>query len=573
MLTKILTIAFALFISLAPFAAKGKPAAPTRLHVVILDDVGCVNVGACRVAKGISTAQTLGATPRLDALAASGVNFTNMKSYATCSPTRVALLTGLRSSNPDNRIGSVFKSIPSAVPDSSGVEWGQEVQLNLGDPDFLFRQATTAGYPAVFNGKLHISNDMRRKGMGTNTIRALGIQSASSVMLGGGPQQPEDLFNTVSIPMGREAFLGHNCWVSYDRDSIDDSTPSVLVSSYTNDSIFDATKALITGAGSTGNWFTYTSSSAPHSGFASVTTASCPGLSVDDRPPGDTVSSTEFAVYQTATTYADTKVGELIDLLDLDPITGSDILVVVGDNGCPGEVCPSEIPTNRAKGQPYPGGYDVPLIIAGVGIEANNTITANFQIEDLNATLVDLMGGTRRGPRARSFANCLDDAASANGCVGKDAVILSMFKRLGSANLAWQLPPHDGDLLGYTPSGLAVPVAWAGDYVSCIAGDYWLNRVYATDTIRGNFAEEFFNRATASSPFFVIGDAIATNALYTDNKVSGGFAASNELVSGDFSPAASATDIANLEFCQREIDRVQIRRGRPAPQLGGGARW
>lgn len=64
---------------------RAKPGAP-NVVVVVLDDVGFSDLGA--YGSEIRT-------PRLDALAANGLRYTNFRTCAMCSPTRAALMTGL----------------------------------------------------------------------------------------------------------------------------------------------------------------------------------------------------------------------------------------------------------------------------------------------------------------------------------------------------------------------------------------------------------------------------------------------------------------------------------------------
>ncbi|NND65965.1 MAG: sulfatase-like hydrolase/transferase [Halioglobus sp.] len=62
------------------------PARPNLL-IIMADDLGYNDLGS-------SGGNTLGDTPRLDAFARQSLRFTRHYAYSTCSPARVALLTG-----------------------------------------------------------------------------------------------------------------------------------------------------------------------------------------------------------------------------------------------------------------------------------------------------------------------------------------------------------------------------------------------------------------------------------------------------------------------------------------------
>ena len=107
---------------------------------IIADDLGFADLGLYGAEVD---------TPRLDALAASGVQFTNFHTAATCSPSRAMLLTGV--DNHRNGLGSMREFL---TPDQRGAP-GYEGFLN--DRVLtLAERMSEAGYFTAFSGKWHL---------------------------------------------------------------------------------------------------------------------------------------------------------------------------------------------------------------------------------------------------------------------------------------------------------------------------------------------------------------------------------------------------------------------------------
>jgi len=122
-----------LFVSLA--GAEAGPASVARPNVLVflIDDLGCRDVGV--------DGSTYHETPHLDALARSGVRFTDFYSgHPVCSPTRAALMTG----KVPQRVG-----ITDWIHPSSGIALpGAEVTLG--------EAFQSQGYQTAYLGKWHL---------------------------------------------------------------------------------------------------------------------------------------------------------------------------------------------------------------------------------------------------------------------------------------------------------------------------------------------------------------------------------------------------------------------------------
>lgn len=115
--------------------AEGKP----NVVIVLVDDVGFSDIG-CFGAEI--------ATPNLDALAETGLRFTNFHVNPMCSPTRASLLTGLNCHN----VG--FGHVANSDPGFPG--YFCELPENVSTLAEILRDA---GYATLMSGKWHLARD------------------------------------------------------------------------------------------------------------------------------------------------------------------------------------------------------------------------------------------------------------------------------------------------------------------------------------------------------------------------------------------------------------------------------
>ncbi len=125
-----------------PLAAKDAPRTPPNIVILLADDWGFSDVGAFGGEM---------ATPNLDALAATGVRFSNFHVAGSCSPTRAMLQTGV--SNHRAGLGNMPETIPPAHLGKPGYE------THLNNRVVTIAQLLRAsGYRTYFTGKWHLGH-------------------------------------------------------------------------------------------------------------------------------------------------------------------------------------------------------------------------------------------------------------------------------------------------------------------------------------------------------------------------------------------------------------------------------
>jgi arylsulfatase len=124
---------FALLVSLGPGLSQDRV---PNILLIVADDLGYADIGSFG-----GEIQT----PNLDALAATGVRFTDFHASATCSPSRSMMLTGA-----DNHVAGLGNMAEFTAPNQNGKP-GYEGYLSdrvARYPRFSRRRATTPTWPA-----------------------------------------------------------------------------------------------------------------------------------------------------------------------------------------------------------------------------------------------------------------------------------------------------------------------------------------------------------------------------------------------------------------------------------------
>ena len=142
------SFAAVLLLSMDLWAAHG-PANPRNIVFILIDDLGWADLSC--------TGSSFHETPHLDALAASGIRFTNaLAACPVCSPTRASILTGRH----PVRVG-----ITDWIPGQKPAAEGTQRFLHVADRDSLALEEVTlaeilrsAGYQTFFAGKWHLGS-------------------------------------------------------------------------------------------------------------------------------------------------------------------------------------------------------------------------------------------------------------------------------------------------------------------------------------------------------------------------------------------------------------------------------
>jgi arylsulfatase A-like enzyme len=339
----------------APASAASRP----NIVFVLMDDLGWADLGCC--------GSRLYRTPHLDALAASGVRFTQAyAACAVCSPTRAALLTGKAPA----RLHITDWIAGEGAPKNSRFrlpDWQQH--LPLGETT-LAEALKELGYATAHVGKWHLG--------GTNCLPQ--FQGFDTNIGGSNIGHPASYF----WPYGA-AGASHRVPGLAERGGKEGE--------YLTDHLTDEALRFIT-ANRAGPFYLQLWHYAVHSplmGKAEMVERYA-------REPGANGQSN--AVYAAMVQSMDESVGRILGRLEELRLTDNTIVVFTSDNG--GAVhfgqppATSNAPLRSGKGNPYEGGIRVPLLVRAPGVTRPGRVCDQPVIShDLFPTLLDLAGAPR----------------------------------------------------------------------------------------------------------------------------------------------------------------------------------
>ncbi|MBK8975105.1 MAG: sulfatase-like hydrolase/transferase [Planctomycetes bacterium] len=315
--------------------------AQSRHNVLVLvaDDLGVDIVGAYHEGSNPPP------TPNIDSLAARGVLFRNAWANPSCSPTRASLQTGRF---PFRHTVGRWIAYPNNV-DPIGTLQPEEVTL----PELL--DAAGTGYAHALIGKWHI-NDIT-EGLWTPNVRG-----------------------------GWSHFIGH-LWGQipsyYSWPQVTGGVETTSTNYVTTQQVDDALAWI---GARTGPWVCYLCFTAPHLPF------DVPPAHLHTWPTGTRTDN-----YKAIIQALDTELGRLFTGLGSE-LQNTDILFL-GDNGSVQNTAEPPFDGSRAKGTPYEGGLNVPLLVAGPSVTAGGReVTALACAVDVFATVAELTGADAAMP-------------------------------------------------------------------------------------------------------------------------------------------------------------------------------
>jgi arylsulfatase A len=373
-----------------------------RLNVIVIlaDDLGWTDLGCF--------GSDFYETPRLDAMAASGIKFTqNYSACTVCSPTRAALLTGKYPARLH-----ITDWIPGAMPDNPKLlvpDWTKYLphpEVTLAE---VFKQA---GYATGSLGKWHL---------GTAAYYPE-TQGFDLNVAGTDKPQPPSFHAPWKIPTLSEGQSG-----DYLTDRM--ATEATQFIERFQDQPF----------------FLYLPHFAVHTpieGRADLVSKYQAKLQPHHRHRN--------VQYAAMIESLDAAVGRVLDKLQELHLDQRTIVVFTSDNG--GRITQettTNLPLRYGKASAYEGGVRVPLIIHGPGVGRTGSVCDEPVITmDLFTTLVDLAGLS------------LPDSASSTGPSGRDGLSLQPLLQTGSSlpprDLFWHYPHHQHYQLGGTMPYAAV---------------------------------------------------------------------------------------------------------------------
>lgn len=303
-----------------------------NILLLVADDLGVDMVGA--YGEGGRPAPT----PNIDALAARGVLFRNAWAYASCSPARASMHTGRHA----------FRTFVGAIPgNGGGIMSPAEITL----PEVLDRANT--GYEHALIGKWHLG---QRHG-GSLAPNVAGWSHFAGLLGGATP------------------------YYSWPR-TVNGATRRTSV--YATTKMVDDALAWIQGR--SGPWFCTLSFNAPHTPLhvppPPLHTQRLEGLAPSANPP---------AFFRAIVEAMDTEIGRL--LAALGPALQNTVVVFLSDNGTEPLVTLPPFVKQHAKGTPYEGGVNVPLLVAGpIVSDPGREEAALVSAIDLFATIAEIAG-------------------------------------------------------------------------------------------------------------------------------------------------------------------------------------
>lgn len=467
--------------SLAPLALLACPSlaaageVPTNVVIVLMDEVGTDFLSMYDdlnpyTADDPTTSNLYVESPRLDALAASGVMFTNAYAQPMCSPSRSALLTGCYATR--TGVGDIFKwpapTFVGAVTD-------------FGDPGFecqTIADLLAADFATSIFGKWHLAMPTPDMDPVTGMDCYMGW---ASIPDRGGFEEWRCIFNGLdNEPL--PPISGGYCpgfYNFYVNSTTDQSSVEHVVGTYATVDHFDEGLAWCTAQSEP--FFCLITPNASHSPY-------------QDLAPLDLVTTTEYEAtgsFNTFTRYCaslealDVKLGEFLDGLVAADLYDETLILVMGDNGTPEVIleharrplsavtpstaCSSPIfilgsdkdlgttydyllgsagayGDGRFKGTVYEKGTRVPLIVAGAGVDGSGrTNSALVQIEDVLPTVAEMLGLSTGTVDGISFADILGDAGEDATPLthARDYVWSQRFRRTGHAAVSAEQELHE----------------------------------------------------------------------------------------------------------------------------------
>ncbi|CAL2104243.1 Arylsulfatase A [Tenacibaculum sp. 190130A14a] len=317
------------------------PSTKPNILLIIADDMGL------DATPGFNVGSVKPNTPNLQNMINTGVRFTNLWSYPTCTPTRSSILTG--------KYG--FRTGVMKVDD---VLPTTETSLQQ------FLEDENAGYSNAVIGKWHLSNNPSHP-------TQMGIDYYAGLLSGGVR--------------------------SYWEWNITQNQSSTSSNEYTTTKFTDLAIDWVEQQNQP--WFLWLAFNAPHTPFhlPPADLHSQGSLPTDEA----SIDANPLPYYLAMIEAMDAEIGRLLDSMSQEEKDNT-IIIFIGDNGSPNQVV-QDYRSRRAKGTLYQGGVNVPMIVSGKNVERfNQEEDQLLNTVDLFATISDIAGtGTNEINDSKSF--------------------------------------------------------------------------------------------------------------------------------------------------------------------------
>jgi len=345
---------------------------PLNVLFVLIDDIGVEKLGIY----GVGTDVPL--TPNLDALADDGVLFENAYTADRCSPTRANILTGRYPAK--HGLGrSVCEDCEVGLPDDE-----LTIAEYLATEAPAYRKAVIGKWHLMPNGHPGWRTAPIDQGFDWYAINQLTMASHAAYLL----PINQDYWHWEKFEPGLTSVVeAYNL-----SDNVDDALDFIHLDD--------------------DPWFVYLALNTAHAPYHAP-----PSHLVDPDTLADADDQT--GRYDAMIEAADTEIGRLLEGLDPE-VRERTVVIVMGDNGTPGDVVTPPLTPDIAKKSPYEGGLHVPLVVAGPTVQQPGTRSVALVNDvDIFATVAELAGAPIL-PRnralldldGRSFADCIADSTA-----------------------------------------------------------------------------------------------------------------------------------------------------------------
>ncbi len=323
-----------------------------NILLIIADDMGL------DATPGFNVGTVKPNMPNLQNMINSGVRFTNLWSYPTCTPTRSSILTGKYGF----RTG-VMK-VDDVLPTS-------EVSLQQ------YLKDKNTGHSNAVIGKWHLSRDASHPNQ-------MGIDYYAGLLTG-----------------GVQSYTNWNFTSNQNTNASTEYTTTKFT-----DLAIDWVKQ------QNQPWFLWLAYNAPHTPFHLPPN----NLHSQGNLPSDqgSIDSNPLPYYMAMIEAMDSEIGRLLNSMTQEQKDNT-VIIFIGDNGTPGGAA-QDYRAQRVKGTLYQGGVNVPMIVSGKNIGRFNEVDENLlNTTDLFATIADIANtGTNELNDSKSFKELLSSSSTTN---------------------------------------------------------------------------------------------------------------------------------------------------------------
>ena len=355
--------------------------------LVLVDDAGIDKIGV------YGEHDQPARTPVIDALAEEGMLFRNAYARSVCTPARAALMTG--------RHGRRY-----GLGDIIHVQDGT-VELPLAEtllPEVV-AGSSTHNYATAAAGKWHLSG--------------ISLTSWEHPVLAGWDWYGGSLGNLMLAAVDDGIPNGYYHW----EKSVNGE--AFFTDRYATSDTVDDAIALVETLPSP--WLIYVAFNAPHVP-THVPPAELLAVPVDENSP-------RKDKFDAALEAADTELGRLFGAIPPDTWATTTV-ILLGDNGTPGNMMRDPLDPKRAKRTLYEGGVNVPMIVTSPLLHGTGESDALVDVTDVFMTVAAITGGLVEAPvDGISLLNLLQDPAASGQ---RDHIIVDLFTENGA-------PPYDTD--------------------------------------------------------------------------------------------------------------------------------